>query len=80
MAGCPARIARPQSDLACDTFRRAAFARTADVSNMAQQYGCEVVVIVPQDKAWTNDPFAASADYRLAENRDARWRIYVRRK
>ena len=50
----------------------------ADVSDMATQYGCEVVVVVPQDKAWNNDPFAASADYRLAENRDGRWRIYVR--
>ena len=50
----------------------------ADVSDMAKQYGCDVVVVVPQDKAWNNDPFAASADYRLAENRDDRWRIYVR--
>jgi hypothetical protein len=52
----------------------------ADVNDMAQQYGCEVVVAVPQDKAWTHDPFAASPDYRLAENRDGRWRIYVRAK
>lgn len=52
----------------------------ADVSEMAERYGCEVVVVVPQDKAWTNDPFAASADYRLAENRDGRWRIYLRTK
>ena len=52
----------------------------ADVSDMATRYGCEVVVVVPQDKAWTNDPFAASAEYRLAENRDGRWRIYVRAK
>ena len=52
----------------------------ADVSEMAKRYGCEVVVVVPQDKAWNNDPFAASPDYRLAENRDGRWRIYVRAK
>jgi len=51
----------------------------ADVGDMATRYGCEVVVVVPPDKAWNNDPFAASADYRLAENRDGRWRIYVRR-
>ena len=50
----------------------------ADVSEMAKQYGCEVVVVVPQDKAWTHDPFAASPDYRLAKSRDGRWRIYVR--
>jgi CDP-diglyceride synthetase len=48
-----------------------------DLSDMAKKYACDVVVVVPQDKAWNNDPFAASADYRLAENRDGRWRIYV---
>jgi hypothetical protein len=50
-----------------------------DVSEMANKYGCDVVVVVPQDKAWNNDPFASSPDYRLAENREGRWRIYVRR-
>lgn len=52
----------------------------ADVSDMAKTYGCDVVVVVPQDKAWSNDPFASSPDYRLAENQDGRWRIYVRRR
>jgi hypothetical protein len=33
---------------------------------------------MPQDGAWNNDPFAVSRDYRLAETRDDRWRIYVR--
>jgi hypothetical protein len=49
----------------------------ADIGDMAKKYACDVVVIVPQDGAWTNDPFAASPDYRLAESRDGRWRIYV---
>ncbi len=49
----------------------------ADVGDMAKKYACDVVVVVPQDKAWNSDPFAASPDYRLAENRDGRWRIYV---
>jgi hypothetical protein len=48
-----------------------------DVDDMARKYVCDVVVVVPQDKAWNNDPFASSPDYRLAENRDGRWRIYV---
>jgi hypothetical protein len=48
-----------------------------DLSDMAKKYACDVVVVVPQDKAWNNDPFATSPDYRLAENRDGRWRIYV---
>ena len=50
-----------------------------DVDDMAKKYGCDVVVVVPQDKAWDQDPFAASADYRLADNRDGRWKIYTRR-
>jgi len=53
-------------------------AAPGDVSAMARDYGCDVVVVVPQDGAWSNDPFAASALYRLAESRDGRWRIYVR--
>jgi len=48
-----------------------------DLSDMAKKYACDVVVIVPQDKAWSHDPFASSPDYRLADNRDGRWRIYV---
>jgi hypothetical protein len=52
----------------------------SDVHDLATKYGCDVVVLVPQDKAWDEDPFAAGPDYRLAEARDGRWRIYVRRK
>jgi hypothetical protein len=50
----------------------------ADVDDMAKKFSCDVVVVVPQDGAWTNDPFAASPDYHLADSRDGRWRIYVR--
>jgi hypothetical protein len=49
-----------------------------DVSEMATKYGCDVVVVVAEDKAWENDPFASSPDYRLAESRERQWRIYVR--
>ncbi len=49
-----------------------------DVNAMAKQFACDVVVVVPQDGAWTNDPFASSPDYHLAETRDGRWRIYTR--
>jgi hypothetical protein len=52
---------------------------TEDVHDLATQYGCAVVVVVPSDGAWNEDPFAASPDYRLAEMRDERWRIYVLR-
>jgi hypothetical protein len=50
----------------------------ADVDAMATKFACDVVVIAPQDGAWNSDPFAASPDYRLAELRDGKWRIYVR--
>jgi hypothetical protein len=53
-------------------------AQPGDVGELATKYGCDVVVVVPQDGAWANDPFAVSPDYRLAEQRDGRWRIYVR--
>ena len=49
-----------------------------DVGELATEYGCDVVVVVPQDGAWNHDPFAASADYRLVEGREDRWRIYVK--
>jgi hypothetical protein len=49
-----------------------------DVHDLAGLYGCDVIVLVPQDGAWANDPFAASPDYRLAEARAGRWKIYVR--
>lgn len=51
---------------------------TADIKDLADAYHCDVVVVVPQDGAWVNDPFASSPDYRLAEFRDNRWRIYTR--
>jgi hypothetical protein len=51
----------------------------SDVHELATHFGCDVVVIVPQDKAWERDPIATSVDYRLAEAYDGHWRIYVRR-
>jgi hypothetical protein len=49
----------------------------ADVSLLARRYDCHVVVVTPRDGAWLRDPFAKSADYRLAEEAPAKWRIYV---
>jgi hypothetical protein len=51
-----------------------------DVHDLATKYGCDVVLLVPQDKAWDHDLFAVGPDYRLAETREGRWRIYVREK
>jgi hypothetical protein len=49
-----------------------------DILELATRYGCDVVLLTPQDGAWTADPFASDANYRLAETRDGRWRIYKR--
>jgi hypothetical protein len=64
-----------------DQFTRvfAGQALPSDVGDLATKYGCDVVVVVPQDGAWAHDPFAASGEYRLAESRDGGWRIYVRK-
>jgi hypothetical protein len=53
-------------------------AEPGDTGELAKTFGCDVVVVVPQDGAWRNDPFAASSDYRLAEARGNRWRIYLK--
>ncbi len=46
-----------------------------DVTQMATLYQCSVVVLTPDDAAWSRDPFAGSPYYRLVEATDA-WRIY----
>jgi len=47
-----------------------------DVRALAERFACRVVVVSPGDGAWTKDPFAASAFYRLAEENPGHWRIY----
>jgi hypothetical protein len=49
-----------------------------DIAAIATTYDCDVVVVVPQDKIWEDDPFLTSPDYRLVEQRVGRWRIYQR--
>ena len=46
-----------------------------DVEALAKNDDCTVVVVTPQDGAWTNDPFDASPWYRRVEDA-AGWRIY----
>ena len=47
-----------------------------DVQQLATRYNCDVIVLTPQDGAWTKDPFAASSYYRLTETKEEAWRIY----
>ena len=44
-----------------------------DVHDLATKYGCDVVVLVPQDKAWDQDPFATTP--RLSSGGRARWAL-----
>jgi hypothetical protein len=77
-----AALSSERRDAINDQFIRlfAGEAQPGDVGELTTKYGCDVIVVVPQDGAWANDPFAASAGYRLAESRNDRWRIYVRQR
>ena len=48
-----------------------------DVRDLATRYGCTLIVLTPQDGAWSRDPFAASPFYALIQQ-ESRWRIYRR--
>jgi hypothetical protein len=50
----------------------------ADVRQLAERFGCDVVVVTAQDGAWLRDPFASTDAYRLVEERPGAWRIYRR--
>lgn len=47
-----------------------------DISELAMRYGCKVVVVTAQDRAWQSDPFAASPLYRQVDSKEGQWRIY----
>lgn len=50
-------------------------AKPGDIADLATLYHCAVAVVTPTDGAWSNDPFAASPQYRLVEGTPD-WRIY----
>jgi hypothetical protein len=60
-------------------FERIFAGRTGagDLKELATHYDCRVVVLTPQDGAWTADPFAGSAFFALVEAND-KWRLYRR--
>jgi hypothetical protein len=43
-----------------------------DVHKLATQYGCDVAVVVAQDKVWDSHSFVGAPDYRLAETGESR--------
>jgi hypothetical protein len=48
----------------------------ADLQSLVRDFGCKVVMLTPQDGAWSRDLFAASALFTRVEEADGRWRIY----
>ena len=48
-----------------------------DIRQMARDYGCRVVVLTADDEGWDTDPFEHSPYYRLAQEDEDAWRIYV---
>jgi hypothetical protein len=69
----------PQArEMAAGLFDRV-FAGTgsgADLEALRLDFGCKVIVLTPQDGAWSRDPFATSALFTRVEEAEGRWRIY----
>jgi hypothetical protein len=66
-----------QIDALEDLFQRV-FAGTAsvnEIASLAGRYQCRLIVVTPEDGAWTHDPFSDGAIYRLVEDRPG-WRLY----
>lgn len=79
MALAFAPLTSEEREAASDLFARV-FAGTgtrADVKKLRTVFGCGAVVVTAQDGAWHTDPFSTSPLYRLAQEEDERWRIYV---
>ncbi len=48
----------------------------SDVDQMAAEFGCSLVVVTPEDGAWTTGPLASDSPYNLVESKPDAWRIY----
>lgn len=48
----------------------------ADLATLVRDFHCRVVVLTPEDGAFSRDPFAARHGFRLMEQMDGKWRIY----
>lgn len=63
---------------AADLFDRvfAGAGSAADLASLVQDFDCKVIVLTPQDGAWSRDPFAASPLFTRVEEVGGKWRIY----
>ncbi len=48
----------------------------SQVDQMASEFNCSLVVVTPEDGAWTTGPFTSDSPYTLEESRPDAWRIY----
>jgi hypothetical protein len=53
-------------------------ATSADITQVAGDLHCDLVVVTPRDGAWSHDPFAGGGTYGLVDERADAWRIYKR--
>ncbi len=63
---------------AADLFERifASAGSDADLRSLVRDFDCKVIVLTPQDAAWSRDPFAASVLFTRIEEAHGKWRIY----
>lgn len=47
-----------------------------DVDQIATRFNCTLVVMTPEDGAWTTGVFASNPSYQLVDSRPGAWRIY----
>lgn len=51
-------------------------ASDADLTALVRDFHCRVVVLTPQDGAWSRDPFSTHPAFRRVAETDGTWRIY----
>src|SRR5262245_1189732 len=63
---------------AADLFDRvfAGAGSDADLGPVVQDFECKVIVLTPEDGAWSRDVFATSALFTRIEEADGKWQTY----
>ena len=72
------RLPRDMRKAASALFDRvfAGAATDADLSALVRDFHCRVIVLTPEDGAWSRDPFADNAMFVRVSEADGQWRIY----
>src|SRR5262249_28613303 len=51
-------------------------ASNADLATLVRDFQCRIIVLTPEDGAWSRDPFANNATFSRVANAEGQWRIY----